>query len=361
MKKITIILLALVVFNKLEAQPRGARYLDSIFSSVNKNTVQFDIQPNYQMVSKTLYADIYTPVGDTATNRALIIYAHGGGFVEGTRDGGNIPLMCREFAKKGYVVASIDYRIGVPDTTAASKGKAQIRALQDLKSFIRYAKQNAVMVKVDTNKIFTQGSSAGGGTVLGNAYLDYAEKPSYMDTSGVGAFEGNGNINGYTTDIAGVYSMWGAMVDTNWIQSGDIPVGCIQSIYDPRIPWTYSPSSYNVPGFPLYGSFSINQRATNLGIYSTLHGFNSNIHDLGLSSIPHLDTTIINASTFYYNILCGSMLDIEEPNIPSKKSCYLSQNYPNPFNSTTKISYYMPNSDIITLKIYDLLGNEFKL
>ena len=38
----------------------------------------------------------------------------------------------------------------------------------------------------------------------------------------------------------------------------------------------------------------------------------------------------------------------------------LKQNYPNPFNPSTTISYYIPTSSFVTLKVYDVLGNEIQ-
>ena len=73
---ISFTLLSLQIFSQC-----NGRYEYEIFSNVNKTTV------NYSDVYTDLAheMDIYTPQGDTETNRPLIIYMHGGSFYLGDK------------------------------------------------------------------------------------------------------------------------------------------------------------------------------------------------------------------------------------------------------------------------------------
>ena len=60
----------------------------------------------------------------------------------------------------------------------------------------------------------------------------------------------------------------------------------------------------------------------------------------------------------YYSILDTNTIVGIENSVSVIENFNLYQNYPNPFNPKTIIHYYIRNSGYVTLKIYDVLGNE---
>ena len=57
--------------------------------------------------------------------------------------------------------------------------------------------------------------------------------------------------------------------------------------------------------------------------------------------------------TLTYETLVGGIQTITIPNYYS-----IGQNYPNPFNPVTKITYTLPKTGNVLLKVYDILGRE---
>jgi acetyl esterase/lipase len=107
---------------------------------------------------RPLTLDLYLPAGQVSGGAPVIIYVHGGGWVGGhTRHSGafeNWPGVLASLAARGYVVASLNYRLSSEAPSPAAE--------QDVKSAVRWLRANAARFSVDKRRIGIWGGSAGG-------------------------------------------------------------------------------------------------------------------------------------------------------------------------------------------------------
>jgi hypothetical protein len=301
MQKTLIPVLLLFIQLQANSQQLLQRYKDDVFTGSHMQTLSYGNNLNYQAQSTELQADIYLPDNDTAVQRAMIVFAHGGGFRNGSRNDSFIVAFCQRLALKGFVIASIDYRLGMDITAPKALQSALIRAVQDYNGFIRFAKANAAAYAIDTNKIFVSGASAGAIAAITKAYIK-ANRAAALGISSIADIEGNTNQLPNTSAVAGVYSLWGAITDTSWMENNDPPIGCVQSMGDVTVPWNVGYNKNN-DEMLLYGSLPIFTRATNLGLTTTIHGYQSAKHDLGLKFAPYKDTTLQLMADFLFQII----------------------------------------------------------
>jgi hypothetical protein len=106
-----------------------------------------------------------------------------------------------------------------------------------------------------------------------------------------------------------------------------------------------------------------------------INGFGPDIYHWGpydeLSNIPARSYPIENEIKFTSPARSVQMIMIEggnnyvsvngDLNSEMIQSYNLYQNYPNPFNPSTLISYQLPASAFVTLKVFDILGREIKI
>ena len=165
MKTILRSLVLLLSINLSFAQCDTNRYVNPIFDSVYKHAdVKYGEAPVWTVPynNQDLMMDIYEPIGDGLTKRPLMVWVHPGGFLLGNKEAEDMVALCDSFARRGYVTASISYRLGFNPLSSSSAERAVYRGTQDTRAAIRYLMEYADVFDIDTNYIFLGGSSAGG-------------------------------------------------------------------------------------------------------------------------------------------------------------------------------------------------------
>jgi len=303
MRKLLPLLIMVLLFGNNHAQVscESLRYKQPVFDSVSVNTgIYFATVQPYGLLSppQDLLLDFYEPVGDTLTKRPLIVFQFGGGFAIGWRSEPVIPQFCEYFAKCGYAVASIDYRLGF-NIDSQSTLRAMYRAMQDERAGLRFLCQNAQQFRIDTNTIFLTGTSAGCFSALGNCFMSEADRPAStygitLEPSDLGCMNCSGNTDFGLRfpKIKAIINQWGAILDTNLIEANEnIPIISFHGDQDLLVPYEYG-FPFQLPVFPMvYGSKPIHERLTNLGILNELHPLVGFGHEPELLN-PQLNDTI---------------------------------------------------------------------
>lgn len=259
----------------------GQRYFYSVFDDVTKTTVKFGENINTSGVNQELFMDVFEPLGDDLEARPAIVWAFGGAFITGNRE--DMEEACIEFAKRGFVAVTIDYRLyniflGIPDSLTVAE--VVVQAIGDMKAAIRALRLDAATVnefRVDTSRIIAGGVSAGG--ILANhcAYLDPDDPiPTFFqdileDNGGIEGNSGDADNLAYPSNVMLSVSLSGAIYDDQWMEAGDPPLATIHGTEDEIVPYTHGFASAPIgPGtvqlMSMDGSGKLQERAEALGI-----------------------------------------------------------------------------------------------
>lgn len=171
----------------------------------NTVTLPYGSSVDFGGNAETHLMDISYPTNDVPPpgGRPLMLLIHGGVFMAGTKADGDIVRMRQDFAKRGYVTASIDYRLGMFQTISewhcnltglfgtniewdcmnqsdtTEWVRAWYRGVQDAHGAIRFLVNNAATYNINPNKVFVVGQSAGAFIALGVGFMDHVSETPY--------------------------------------------------------------------------------------------------------------------------------------------------------------------------------------
>lgn len=230
------------------------------------------------------------PSTDTETQRPLVMWAHPGGFVNGSKDTDTANQWCETLARMGFVCVSIDYRKELlGDALIFRAGRGAYKGIQDGRSAVRFMKANAATYGVNPNDVYFAGESAGGIISINVAYMEDAERPSDSQgglfisnlgdpDNGAGALVDDSVFDG---DVEGAIMLWGGVDDPNVIdpvtgsgQTDDEACLLIHGDLDETVSPNVAPPFQDDPLFAIlanvfvddiFGTYPMRQRLNDLG------------------------------------------------------------------------------------------------
>ena len=234
--RILLVVAALVVIgagcdlpNILPPGTAPVRYRDNIATTVAMTSdITYGSAVNISGQTITLKLDIYSPpASDTVTSRPAIVWVHGGSFSGGNKTSPELVDESNTFAKKGFVNASIDYRLEPGGCSAGSVTQECITAIreaeQDAQTAVRFLRTHAATYGIDPARIAIGGSSAGAITALNVGYAS-SENPA--------------------SKVRAAVSLSGANLLSN-IGTGDAPALLFHGTSDPLVPYQWAVNTTN--------------------------------------------------------------------------------------------------------------------
>ena len=343
MKQLATLIILISINSLVFAQCNG-RYQTEIFSSVAVNEVNYsDVYTDNEHKM-----DIYTANGDTVTNRPVILYMHGGSFLGGNKSEIDCVDFCENFAKKGYVTASANYRLAVDPQSFALYQEEQyttvLKVVSDIKGAIRYFRKSIVNGNpygIDGSAIFIGGYSAGAVAAIHSSYIDaISDLPisiTYTDlltgqtvdfnpqdlVSAIGGnLEGDAGNYGFSSEVSGVVSFAGGINDINWIDISDEPIVSCQGDADQTVNYNCGPG-LNIPTvFTLCGAAEIHPKANIEGLTNDYLVFSGEGHEwcIAGNSSPLFLQALDFTSAFLFPLLpCNNTTSISEENTRNKQ------------------------------------------
>ena len=328
---ILAVLSSSILFGQSECD--GERYSMEIFNDVivTSNVLYGgNYNPNIwgQNLWEDLYLDIYEPLGDNIEDRPLIFFLFGGSFVAGSKTNSDIVELCTRYAKMGYVASAIDYRltgdlIWFPNAETAYRATA--KGMHDLKGAIRWFRMNDEIFneyRIDSDRIYAGGISAGAIVAVNTAYLDENnEVPGsiidYINENG--GLEGDSGNPGYDSHLHGIVNLCGAVGDYNWILEGDIPIVSVHGDEDTIVPYGDGLITLFGLNMQVYGSYVINETMHSLGNNSALYTFYGYDHNPFTGSAQAMNITIDFTRNFMEGLVCpnneGMLGDLNDDSI----------------------------------------------
>ena len=317
---------------------------------------------NYLGNTQDLKFDIYFPDSNSETlnQRPFILLIHGGSFIGG--DKSILQEDCKQFAKRGFVAATMSYRLGFDANDPLGQLEAIYRAHQDANAAMRFIVNAADVYKIDTSWLFIGGGSAGSYTALNSAYVNQTEwngvYPTISTQLGGLNTSGNNLTNQYT--FKGIYNNWGAVLMSAVQPSQMLPTISFHGLLDNTVPIGYSQNG-TVGGSAIINDALLQNNVCSELVVDSTGG--DGIFNPGTVQGKELRTG--RAVCFYKSVFCNNCSSqyITEPlqaNCSSPNSIEpILQNkikvYPNPFQDKLIIEG-LPSS--YNLVLYNTIGSK---